>query len=80
MLVLSQYHMHVCFTNCTCSYFEDEDEQNGDDLEYQPAPGSPGAPQDKGSDSDEDDDSDDPLEAFMEGIEVSSSVIENHFK
>lgn len=56
-------------------YFEDDDEdqRNINDLEYQPAPGSPtldrlaGGKKDSDSDSD---DSDDPLEAFMADIEV----------
>merc|ERR1711976_239776 len=52
-------------------YFEDDDEQNAEDLEYQPAPDSPVLNRDAGGgskDSDSDD-SDDPLEAFMAGIE-----------
>lgn len=48
-------------------YFEDDDE-DGENLEYQPAPGSPSfTPGEDGNASDE---SDDPLEAFMAGIEV----------
>ena len=49
------------------SYFDDdaEEEDQGAALEYQPAPDSPtrNAPE-------EDSDSDDPLDAFMQGIEV----------
>lgn len=68
------------------SYFNDKDGQAAeeDELEYIPAPGSPSAKQ-KGSggdsynqrDGDKDGDSDgseDPLDKFMEGIEVSSFV------
>lgn len=58
-----------------CRYFDDdEDDEQGPtvdgDLEYQPAPDSPG--QTKGSGGDSDADSVDPLDAFMEGIDVSS--------
>ena len=50
-------------------YFEDDEEGNADDLEYQPAPGSPTLEkQDQGDSSDSEDD---PLDAFMAGIEVS---------
>ncbi|XP_069110146.1 LOW QUALITY PROTEIN: ATP-dependent RNA helicase DDX42-like [Argopecten irradians] len=45
-------------------YFDDDDEEG--DLEYQPAPGSPGA-DDKNKDGS---DSDDPLDAFMADIEA----------
>lgn len=45
-------------------YFEDEDEDNPD-LEYQPAPGSPGVEKESSDSSD----SDDPLDAFMASIE-----------
>ncbi|KAK3108954.1 hypothetical protein FSP39_019665 [Pinctada imbricata] len=45
-------------------YFDDEDE---DDMAYQPAPGSPGAKKN------DDSDSDDPLDAFMAGIEKEVS-------
>ncbi|KAL4222426.1 ATP-dependent RNA helicase ddx42 [Mactra antiquata] len=44
-------------------YFDVNDEE--DNTEYQPAPGSPGVDNDKNDDSD----SDDPLDAFMAGIE-----------
>ena len=46
------------------SYFDDDN--GGEDAEYQPAPGSPGQDGSKADHSD----SDDPLDAFMEGIEV----------
>ena len=54
-------------------YFEGDDDDNintsavkGDDMEYQPAPGSPSykAPGESGEESD------DPLDSFMAGIEV----------
>ena len=52
-------------------YFEDDDEDaGGGDLEYQPAPGSPGRTR---SSAAADSDSDDPLDAFMAGIDVSST-------
>ena len=51
-------------------YFEDDEDVNPDDLEYQPAPGSPTLDphrqNEESSDSEED-----PLDAFMAGIEVS---------
>ena len=60
-----------------CRYFEDDDDEQKslNDLEYQPAPGSPtlerlNAGGAKGSDDSDSDDSDDPLESFMAGIEV----------
>lgn len=52
-----------------CSYFEQEDEVKiQEDLEYQPAPGSPSYV--KKDENHSDSDSDDPLEAFMSGIDV----------
>ena len=58
-------------------YFEDDDEEvkNLNDLEYQPAPGSPtlermASGRQKDSDDSDSDGSDDPLEAFMADIEV----------
>ena len=57
-------------------YFEDDDDEEqppavDGDLEYQPAPDSPGRSGAK--DSDESDaDSVDPLDAFMAGIDVSA--------
>ena len=54
-------------------YFEDDDEVNADDLEYQPAPGSPTLDQQKQND-DSSDSEDDPLDAFMAGIEVNPSI------
>ncbi len=48
-------------------YFED-DEEGADDLEYQPAPGSPTL--DAQKDSDDSGSEEDPLEAFMAGIQV----------
>ncbi len=53
---------------CFCSYFEDDEEVNPEDLEYQPAPGSPSLDAGKGNASS--DSEDDPLDAFMAGIEV----------
>ncbi|XP_064613626.1 ATP-dependent RNA helicase DDX42-like [Liolophura sinensis] len=47
-------------------YFEDDDE-DGENLEYQPAPGSPSFTH--GEDGNVSDESDDPLDAFMAGIE-----------
>lgn len=53
------------------SYFNDEEEPE-DELEYQPAPGSPAAEGKKPFDNNgaESDDSDDPLDAYMQNIEV----------
>ena len=45
------------------SYFDDNDDNN---LEYQPAPGSPGQQEGKQEDSE----GEDPLDAFMAEIEV----------
>lgn len=45
-----------------CRYFEEEDEE--DNMAYQPAPGSPG--EEKNEESEEED----PLDAFMADIEV----------
>jgi hypothetical protein len=51
-------------------YFDDDDEeQNINDLEYMPAPGSPVLNQTDKHDSDSDN-SEDPLDAFMADIEV----------
>lgn len=50
-------------------YFEGDDEEDQDGLEYQPAPGSPSLDKDKSQEDDDEDDEDDPLEAFMAGIE-----------
>lgn len=55
-------------------YFEDDEVDEGgedDNLEYQPAPDSPGAADKSGNKSDDSDESVDPLDAFMEGINVS---------
>ena len=49
-------------------YFEDEGEDL-ENLEYQPAPGSPSADRNVDN-SPASSDSDDPLEAFMTGIKV----------
>lgn len=50
-----------------CRYFEEEDEE--DNMAYQPAPGSPG--EEKNEESEEED----PLDAFMADIEVKPENI-----
>ncbi|XP_053679879.1 ATP-dependent RNA helicase DDX42 [Anopheles nili] len=50
-------------------YFDEDDEQSGQPLEYIPAPGSPTATDDEKKDSSNDEDEEDPLDAFMAGIE-----------
>lgn len=50
-----------------CRYFEEEDEE--DNMAYQPAPGSPG--EEKNEESEEED----PLDAFMADIEVKPKNI-----
>lgn len=56
----------LSFSITWCSYFDDDNE--ADNVEYQPAPGSPGPENEHGKRDDSD--SDDPLDAFMAGIEV----------
>ncbi|VDK45975.1 unnamed protein product, partial [Dibothriocephalus latus] len=53
-------------------YFNDD--EGGEELEYQPAPGSPAgqATDEAGNEATESDDSDDPLDKFMESIELGS--------
>lgn len=61
-------------TELVFRYFEDDEdegEEGGDNLEYQPAPDSPGAADTNKANADSDNDSVDPLDAFMEGINVS---------
>jgi len=61
-------------------YFEDDDDdpRSANDLEYQPAPGSPTLDRmkaaGKNNKDSSDSDSDDPLESFMADIEVSVLV------
>lgn len=67
----------MVWTNCY-RYFDDDEEDKNDDLEYQPAPDSPtrdkGSKHDKPATADNDDvdtdASDDPLDAFMVEIQV----------
>lgn len=67
--ILSLFRLILLF-----SYFNDEDEPE-DEMEYQPAPGSPAALGRQSTDTKgaESDDSDDPLDAYMQNIEVSLS-------
>ena len=58
------------FSRYVCRYFEDDEDVNPDDLEYQPAPGSPTLDQQKPTE-DSSDSEEDPLDAFMAGIEVT---------
>ncbi|XP_029638136.1 ATP-dependent RNA helicase DDX42 isoform X1 [Octopus sinensis] len=57
-------------------YFDDDDDENLD-LEYQPAPGSPGVDKEEGDDNS---DSDDPLDAFMANIEKEVKDQDNKMK
>lgn len=54
-----------------CRYFEEEDEE--DNMAYQPAPGSPG--EEKNEESEEED----PLDAFMADIEVKPEIKKKNF-
>ena len=58
------------FSRYVCRYFEDDEDVNPDDLEYQPAPGSPTLDQQKPTE-DSSDSEEDPLDTFMAGIEVT---------
>ena len=63
---------------CCSRYFDDDEEDNADDLEYLPAPGSPTLGGKAGPQKEEEsDDSDDPLDAFMAGIEVGMLLVTN---
>ena len=65
-----------------CRYFEDDEEDSLENLEYQPAPGSPSATfeerhGDGGGGGGQHDSEDDPLDAYMAGIQVGEKNSEN---
>ena len=71
-------HTSTSWLNC-CRYFDDDEEDKAEDLEYQPAPDSPTRDKTKHEKHEPDDDvdsdvSDDPLDAFMAEIQVLYST------
>lgn len=72
----SEYFLRTkcIFSRYVCRYFEDDEDVNPDDLEYQPAPGSPTLDQQKPTE-DSSDSEEDPLDAFMAGIEVTIHIL-----
>ena len=68
----SHLELHIYF-HVSRSYFDNVPEESEADLAYQPAPGSPSY---KENEKDvESDGSDDPLDAFMQEIEVSADDV-----